>query len=145
MLAPRSSPIYLDVTSTWPVALMQTRTLATLVTVPDQSTRCPPDLCGVTSLTFQALSGRPVYTSPWEHIESHDPQHISLATKADLVQFREMLVTSRDRIQTLFNEGRTEAEVLALKPLADLDKTWAMNEAQADFHTRNVYNSFKRY
>lgn len=33
----------------------------------------------VTPLTFQALSGRPVYTSAWEHIESSDPQHISLA------------------------------------------------------------------
>lgn len=33
----------------------------------------------VTPLTFQALSGRPVYTSPWEHIESQDPQHIALA------------------------------------------------------------------
>ena len=33
----------------------------------------------VTALTFQALSGRPVYTSPWEHIESSDPQHIALA------------------------------------------------------------------
>ena len=33
----------------------------------------------VTPLTFQALSGRPVYTSQWEHIESSDPQHISLA------------------------------------------------------------------
>ncbi|MEK6702438.1 MAG: flavoprotein [Planctomycetota bacterium] len=38
----------------------------------------------VTPLTFQALSGRPVYTSAWEHIESHDPQHISLATKAEV-------------------------------------------------------------
>ncbi len=37
----------------------------------------------VTPLTFQALSGRPVYTSPWEHVESHDPQHISLARAAD--------------------------------------------------------------
>lgn len=37
----------------------------------------------VTALTFQALSGRPVYTSPWEHIESSDPQHISLATRLD--------------------------------------------------------------
>ncbi len=37
----------------------------------------------VTPLTFQALSGRPVYTSPWEHIESQDPQHISLARSAD--------------------------------------------------------------
>jgi phosphopantothenoylcysteine synthetase/decarboxylase len=38
----------------------------------------------VAPLTFQALSGRPVYTSMWEHIESHDPQHISLATATDL-------------------------------------------------------------
>ncbi len=38
----------------------------------------------VTPLTFQALSGRPVYTSAWEHVESHDPQHISLARGADL-------------------------------------------------------------
>jgi phosphopantothenoylcysteine decarboxylase/phosphopantothenate--cysteine ligase len=38
----------------------------------------------VTPLTFQALSGRPVYTSAWEHVESHDPQHISLARAASL-------------------------------------------------------------
>ncbi len=38
----------------------------------------------VTPLTFQALSGRAVYTSAWEHIESKDPQHVSLAGAADL-------------------------------------------------------------
>lgn len=38
----------------------------------------------VTPLTFQALSARPVYTSAWQHVESHDPQHISLARSADL-------------------------------------------------------------
>jgi len=37
----------------------------------------------VTPLTFQALSARPVYTSPWQHAESNDPQHISLADRAD--------------------------------------------------------------
>lgn len=37
----------------------------------------------VTPLTFQALSGRPVYTSQWEHVETHDPQHVSLARSAD--------------------------------------------------------------
>lgn len=37
----------------------------------------------VTPLTFQALSARPVYTSAWEHVESKDPQHISLASSAD--------------------------------------------------------------
>src|SRR5262245_9341944 len=38
----------------------------------------------VAPLTFEALSGRPVYTSAWEHVESHDPQHISLANAADI-------------------------------------------------------------
>ena len=73
------------------------------------------------------------------------PGHGGLATKADLVQFHAMLITSRDRIEKLFAEGKTEAEVLALKPLADLDATWAASEQQASFHTRNVFNSFKRF
>jgi phosphopantothenoylcysteine synthetase/decarboxylase len=38
----------------------------------------------VTPLTFQALSARHVYTSGWEHVDSKDPQHIALATGADL-------------------------------------------------------------
>ncbi len=36
----------------------------------------------VAPITFQALSGRPLYTSPWDHIESSDPQHIALASSA---------------------------------------------------------------
>ncbi len=36
-------------------------------------------------LTFEALTGRPVYCSPWEQVESHDPQHIKLARAADLM------------------------------------------------------------
>ncbi len=38
----------------------------------------------VAPITFQALSGSPVYTSSWEHIESSDPQHIALADRCDL-------------------------------------------------------------
>jgi cyclase len=72
------------------------------------------------------------------------PGHGPLATKADLVTFRNMLVTSRDRIEKLFSEGKTEQEVVALKPLADLDATWGNNEQHAASHTRNVYNSFNR-
>ncbi|MCB9846542.1 MAG: hypothetical protein H6811_11235 [Phycisphaeraceae bacterium] len=37
----------------------------------------------VTPLTFQAISGRPVYTSAWDHVESNDPQHIALARAVD--------------------------------------------------------------
>jgi glyoxylase-like metal-dependent hydrolase (beta-lactamase superfamily II) len=74
------------------------------------------------------------------------PGHGPLARKADIAEFRDMLVTSRDRIEKLFNEGKTEEEVVALKPLADLDAKWAADNPQlAINHTRNVYNSFKRF
>ena len=39
----------------------------------------------VAPLTFQALSANPVYTTPWQHIESSDPQHIALAERAHAV------------------------------------------------------------
>ena len=72
--------------------------------------------------------------------------HGPLARKADITEFRDMLVTSRDRIQKLFEEGKSEEEVIALKPLADLDAKWAAGNPQlAINHTRNVYNSFKRF
>ena len=72
------------------------------------------------------------------------PGHGPLATKADLVTFRNMLVTSHDRIKKLFDEGKTEQEVVALKPLADLDATWGNNPQHAAGHTKNVYQSFNR-
>lgn len=72
------------------------------------------------------------------------PGHGALATKPNLVAFHEMLMTSRDRIEKLVNEGKSEQEVLAAKPLADLDAKWAANEQQAQNWTRMVYNSFKR-
>ncbi len=72
------------------------------------------------------------------------PGHGKLANKADMIAWREMLITSRDRIQKLINEGKTEQEVLAAKPLADLDAKWAANEDQARNWTRMVYSSFKR-
>ncbi len=72
------------------------------------------------------------------------PGHGPLATKADLTVFRDMLVTSHDRIKKLYDEGKSEEEVVAAKPLADLDATWANNPGHAAGHTKNVYNSFKR-
>jgi len=72
------------------------------------------------------------------------PGHGALAKKADLVAWRAMLVTSRERIEKLFNEGKSEQEVLAAKPLADLDAKWAANEDQAKNWTRMVYHSFTR-
>jgi glyoxylase-like metal-dependent hydrolase (beta-lactamase superfamily II) len=70
--------------------------------------------------------------------------HGPLATKADVQQFHDMLVICRDRIGKLFAEGKSEQEVIALRPLADLDMTWSNNEQHAIGNVRNVYNSFNR-
>jgi glyoxylase-like metal-dependent hydrolase (beta-lactamase superfamily II) len=72
------------------------------------------------------------------------PGHGGLAKKADLVAWREMLLTSRDRVRQLFDEGQSEQQVVAERPLADLDKKWAANDQQAQNWLRMVYNSFKR-
>jgi glyoxylase-like metal-dependent hydrolase (beta-lactamase superfamily II) len=72
------------------------------------------------------------------------PGHGGLAKKADVVQFHDMLVKTRKIIEPLVNAGKTEAEVVAMRPLADLDKTWADNEQGAQNFTKMVYNSFKR-
>jgi phosphopantothenoylcysteine synthetase/decarboxylase len=37
----------------------------------------------IAPLTLQALSANPVFTSPWEHVDAMDPQHISLASRID--------------------------------------------------------------
>jgi len=72
--------------------------------------------------------------------------HGPLASKKDVQEFHDMLVASRDRIKKLFDEGKTEAEVLALDPLKDLNEKWAANNPQlAIAHTRNVYHSFERF
>jgi glyoxylase-like metal-dependent hydrolase (beta-lactamase superfamily II) len=70
--------------------------------------------------------------------------HGPLANKADIQEYHDMLVICRDRVGKLFAEGKTEQEVIALNPLADLDKKWARNPANAIDNVRSVYNSFNR-
>jgi len=72
------------------------------------------------------------------------PGHGGLAKKSDVANFLAMLTTARERIEKLFNDGKSEAEVLAAKPLADLDATWDNDEKAAQDYTKMVYNSFKR-
>jgi phosphopantothenoylcysteine decarboxylase/phosphopantothenate--cysteine ligase len=37
----------------------------------------------ITPLTFESLSGRPVFDSQWKHVDGFEPQHIKLASRAD--------------------------------------------------------------
>lgn len=52
------------------------------------------------------------------------PGHGPLGDKKALIEYRDMLLTVRDRMQTLIDQGKTIKEIIALKPNADLDKTW---------------------
>jgi glyoxylase-like metal-dependent hydrolase (beta-lactamase superfamily II) len=72
------------------------------------------------------------------------PGHGPLANKAALVGYRAMLVTARDRMTTLIKEGKTEDDVLAAKPFADLDAKWAPNETASKNFIRAVYASLAK-
>ena len=60
------------------------------------------------------------------------PGHGPLATKANLQEFHDMLVTARDRVKKLYDEGKSEQEVLAANPMADLDAKWAAAAGHRD-------------
>jgi|HubBroStandDraft_6_1064221.scaffolds.fasta_scaffold266083_1 cyclase len=52
------------------------------------------------------------------------PGHGPLGTKADLMKYRDMLTTVRDRLQKLKSSGKSMQEAVAAKPLEDLDPVW---------------------
>ncbi|MDX9912740.1 MAG: flavoprotein [Phycisphaerales bacterium] len=73
----------------------------------------------VTPLTFQALSGRHVYTSSWEHVESQDPQHVSLADRTDCAIVAPCTMDGLARLAT----GRTDDVVTLILSVIDRAKT----------------------
>jgi glyoxylase-like metal-dependent hydrolase (beta-lactamase superfamily II) len=70
--------------------------------------------------------------------------HGPLATKADIIEYNAMLKTVRERIEKLVKEGKSEDEVIALRPLKDLDATWAADDKAAINYLKMVYGSFNR-
>jgi cyclase len=69
------------------------------------------------------------------------PGHGPIADRAALMEYRTMLVTARDRMAKLVKEGKSEDDVVALKPFADLDAKWAPTELAAKNFVRVVYHS----
>jgi cyclase len=69
------------------------------------------------------------------------PGHGPLASKTDLANYITMLKTARDRMAKLIKEGKSEADVVAAKPFADLDTKWAASDQAATNFIRVVYHS----
>lgn len=70
------------------------------------------------------------------------PGHGDLATKSDLREYRDMLVLVKERVAPLIAAGKTEAEVVAAKPLAD-SPSWGEGFMNADNFLKIVYQSLK--
>ena len=69
------------------------------------------------------------------------PGHGPVADKKALTEYRAMLVTARDRMAKLVKDGKTEDEVVAAKPFADLDAKWAPTELASKNFIRVVWHS----
>jgi glyoxylase-like metal-dependent hydrolase (beta-lactamase superfamily II) len=69
------------------------------------------------------------------------PGHGPVADKAVLTEYRAMLVTARDRMAKLVKDGKSEDDVVAAKPFADLDAKWAPTELASKNFIRVVYHS----
>jgi len=48
----------------------------------------------------------------------------AVSSRADLVAYRDMLTTVRDRVAALIGDGKSLEEVIAAKPTAELDAQW---------------------
>jgi len=65
--------------------------------------------------------------------------HGPLGNTADLMRFRDMLVTSRDRIEKLKSAGKSAQEAVAAKPFADLDAAWGNGIINSEQWVQIVY------
>ena len=69
------------------------------------------------------------------------PGHGPIADRAALSEYRAMLMTARDRMAELVKAGKSEDDVMAAKPFADLDAKWAPTELASKNFIRVVYHS----
>jgi glyoxylase-like metal-dependent hydrolase (beta-lactamase superfamily II) len=67
------------------------------------------------------------------------PGHGTLGNKADLAEFRDMLITSLERVEKLKSAGKSALEAVAEKPFADLDPVWGKDIINGDQWVQVVY------
>jgi cyclase len=69
------------------------------------------------------------------------PGHGPLTTRADLQDYRDMLMQVRHRIKDLIAAGKTMDEVVAAVPTKDFDARWASGYVTPEVFTRMVFSS----
>lgn len=71
------------------------------------------------------------------------PGHGPVSDAEGLRKFRDMLDTVNKRIRLLVEEGKTEDEVVALKPTVNFDEEWAWDIMTPEVWTRLMYTSVR--
>ena len=71
------------------------------------------------------------------------PGHGPVGNKAMMRDYRQMLVTARDRIAKLKAAGKTEDEIVAARPNADYDAKFNLDDRSIGNFIRVIYRSLK--
>ena len=71
------------------------------------------------------------------------PGHGPLATRADIVRYRDMLQAVRYLVRAEIQAGKTEEQAIADKPLAPIGKVLGTNQQADDNMVKMVYRSLK--
>jgi len=72
------------------------------------------------------------------------PGHGTLANKADLKAYHDMLVQVRDAVKTHVDAGKTMEQTIAAKPTTTLDEQWGNGFIDADAVVSFAYESLKK-
>lgn len=67
------------------------------------------------------------------------PGHGSVAGKSEMIEYRDVLATIRERIAALKGEGKSLDEIVAAKPTAAYDAKWGKGFVNGEFFTKLVY------
>jgi cyclase len=89
-------------------------------------------IAGMIAVADKILSLADNYT---KIVAGHGP----LGNRADLTKSRDMLITSRDRVEKLKSAGKSAQEAVAEKPFADLDSVWGQGIINSDQWVQIVY------
>ena len=79
-----------------------------------------------------------VWTDPTFHIV---PARGKVTDGGSVKEFRDMIVATRDRVQTLIKQGRTEDQIVAAHPTAEFDGRWGHGRVSPDAFIRELYRA----
>lgn len=68
------------------------------------------------------------------------PGHGPVGGRAELIEYRDMLIDIRNKVAALMHQGKSQAEVVAAKPTAAYDRKWGGFVINPDFFTRLVFD-----